>query len=101
MSETNIGTQIKLAVTLQCAGLTMDDFGFSVDFYTNPSRAVTIAKSGMIRESESQYVAIIDTADMSAGEIKMRVTADIPDDDLDGGLRKEILTQGTGISIRK
>lgn len=98
---TNAGTEIKIAVALDCGGVSMDNMRFFVDFFTNPKHKVRVGKEQMRRESAKQYVAVVDTSGMATGVVRMRVEADIPDSDCDDGYRKEIVTTSTDIFISR
>lgn len=98
---TNVGTQLKIAVALQCADLTMDDYNFTCEFFTCANHRVVVDKSEMKREASTAYIAIVDTAQLTAGEIRMRVTAIIPDEEIEGGERKEVTTTTTNIILSR
>ena len=53
----------------------------------------------MIRVDENNYIAVIDSTKIGRGIIKMKLTVEIPDGDIPGGLRKEVYTHDTGIRI--
>lgn len=97
---TNTGTEVKISVTLECGGLTMDAMDFACDFFTSSSKVVHLDKSEMTREDEKTYVAVVDTAGMASGSIQMKVRAIIPDSDCPDGKRTEIATVDTEIEIR-
>lgn len=98
---TNTGTEIKVAVSLECAGKTMDDFNFVCDFYTRRNQIARVMKSDMHRESESTYIAVVDTSLMPSGTIMMSVNAQIPDSDCADGMRTEKATICTNINIKR
>lgn len=101
MSKTLIGTQIKLSITLTCGTATMDDMEFSIDFFTSAANKITLSKSQLIREDANEYIAIIDTAELSSGSIQMKVTCRVPDEQISGGWRTEIGVADTGVKVQK
>lgn len=96
------GTIVKINVHFDRIGnLSMDNYDFSCDFYIYPNKSITIHKNKMIRLDEDNYIAVVDTAIIGAGEIIMRATAMIPDGDCPNGIRKEVAGCSTGIVIKK
>lgn len=98
--ETDVGTIYKLNVSITLpSGLTMDDVDFTCRFYTF-KQSVVISKEQMFRIDQDNYVAVLDSQLIGRGHIKNQVTVYLPDDDIDGGKRKEIYTEETTIMIR-
>ncbi|WP_288323656.1 hypothetical protein [Xylanibacter rodentium] len=97
-----IGTVLKINVHIEriCC-LTMDDYDFECEFYVYPNRKVTVAKSDMIRKNEDNYVAIVDTSVTGTGRIQAKVTAMIPDNDILDGVRREVASCSTGVTVMK
>lgn len=94
---TNVGTQVKFSISLDLpGGLTMDDIRFTAEFYVYSNRVVKVDKTGMRRLDAGNYVAVCDSADTGRGEIKLRITAYLPDGDTE---RKEIETVSTGVFV--
>lgn len=94
---TNVGTQIKFNVSLSLpGGLTMDDIRFTAEFFIYSNRVMKIDKSEMKRIDANNYVAVCDTSLTGSGEIKLRVTAYLPDAP---GERKEIETISTRVIV--
>lgn len=86
------GTEIKfnVSITPSVADYTMDDFDFVVEFYGNSGR-VSVEKDDCIRVDEDNYLAIVDTDTTGCGTLDAKVTAYIPDDDCEDGLRTEVV----------
>lgn len=98
MTRTNTGTEIKINVHFdKICRYSMSDVDFSCQFYVQRKFVVEISKDKMIKVDDDNYVAVFDTSLIGPGEIKLRVTAYIPDDDCDDGFRTEIGTIDTGI----
>lgn len=97
-----IGTELKLNIHIEPIGdITMDDYDFEVEVYCSPKRPIIISKANAIRVDSDNYVVLVDTNVVGAGELKCKVTAHIPDADFDDGLRTEIAAIDTGINIIK
>lgn len=92
---TNVGTQVKFNVSLTLpGGLSMDDIRFTIEFYVYSNRVLKVDKSEMVRIDENNYVTVCDTAITGPGEIKIKVTACIPNGDTE---RQEIETVSTKV----
>lgn len=97
-----IGTELKLNIHIEPIGeITMNDYDFEVEVYCSPKRPVMATKKDMIRIDSNNYVVLVDTNEVGAGELKCKVTAHIPDADFEDGFRTEIAAIDTGISIIK
>ncbi len=99
MEKTNTGTQLKMALNLQCAGLSAEDYDFTARFWTYTNRYVDVRKSEMAKDGTA-YIAVVDTMWLGSGELKLTVFADIPDADA-GGTRREIATCRTGVTLKE
>lgn len=97
-----IGTELKLNIHIEPMGqITMDDYDFSVEVWTSMKRIVTINKSQAIRIDDSNYVIIVDTAELGGGEVKAKVIAHIPDFDFPDTTRTEIVGMDVNIKVLK
>lgn len=100
------GTEVKLSVSIAASGLSMDDYDFECEFYPrrtgveNRRRALRKRKEDMVRVDGTSYIAVVDTAVTGPGELMCRTTAWIPDGHCDDGLRTEIQTAFTGVTLR-
>lgn len=96
----SVGTEVKINVHAEPIGrLHMDDYDFEVKFYIYTNKSVTRCKEDLIRVDRDNYIALIDSALLGAGKIKAKVTAYIPDSDFPDGLRTEVFTGTTDITI--
>jgi hypothetical protein len=95
------GTEVKLNIyNLPIGDLTMDDYSFEIEAYTpRGRRSLVFTKDQAIRVDENNYLVVIDTAMIGPGELWCRQTAQIPDNDLPDGFRKEVDAQFTGVVI--
>lgn len=97
-----LGTELKINVNIEPIGdVTMDDYDFVVEMYCSPKKVVTITKSEAIRIDNRNYVVIVDTNEVGAGELKCKVTAQVPDGDFPDALRTEVVAINTDITIIK
>ena len=97
-----LGTELKLNISITRMGdTTMDDYDFSIEAYCSQKRVVTKKKNELIRVDSDNYVALVDSADLGAGELKCKIYAHIPDSDFEDGTRTEVSMIDTGINIIK
>ena len=97
-----IPSEVKVFVNLERIGsLTMDDYDFSIECYTDMSpRVVSCAKGDALRMDEDTYFVVLDTGLLAPGMLKLRVTANIPDSEIDRA-RKEVIVFDTGKRLYK
>jgi len=96
------GTILKLAVIAELGdGIHMDDVDFESTFFHTgiTTKSQTVKKEEMIRISEDEYLACVDTSIVGVGEYCMRFTAWLPDTDVEGDLRQESVVTPTGIRV--
>lgn len=79
----------------------MDDYNFEVEVYCSPKRPIIIPKASAIRIDSDNYVVLVDTNVVGAGDLKCKVTAQVPDGDFPDLLRTEVVCIDTGINIIK
>lgn len=97
-----LGTELKLNINIEPIGnVTMDDYDFEVEIYCSSKKVVDITKKEAIRVDSNNYIILIDTNVVGAGDLKCKVIAHIPDGDFEDGLRTEISIIDTGINIVK
>lgn len=97
-----IGTELKLNIHIEPIGdTTMDDYNFEVEVYCSPKRPIIIPKANAIRIDSDNYVVLVDTNVVGAGDLKCKVTAQVPDGDFQDLLRTEVVCIDTGINIIK
>lgn len=102
MGTIGLGTELKLNLNIDPIGeITMDDYDFEVDVYCSLKKAHTVTKQDAIRVDENNYIICVDSALLGHGRVKMKVTAYIPDNDFDDGLRTEVVYMDTIIDIIK
>lgn len=95
------GTTIKMMVGIRSGLLTGDDIDFTARFYTTPSHSVVLTKQQLIRQSPTEFLAVVPTDNMRSGRIMLEVNALIPDEDCTEGVRPERETIFTGKILKK
>lgn len=97
-----VGTELKLNINIEPIGeVTMEDYDFEVEVYCSSKRPVMATKKDMIRVDSNNYVVLVDTNEVGAGDLKCKVTAQVPDGDFPDLLRTEVVCIDTGINIIK
>lgn len=97
-----IGTELKLNIHIEPIGdTTMDDYDFEVEVFCSPKKPIIIPKENTIRVDSDNYVVLVDTNVVGAGDLKCKVTAQVPDSDFADMLRTEVVCIDTGINIIK
>lgn len=98
----SIGTELKINVHLdRLDGYRMSEIDFFCEFYVYTNRKVVVKKEEMIKEDDDNYVACVDSAKLGVGKVMCRATAYIPDADFDDGIRKEVESADTNITITR
>lgn len=103
MAKVFYGTEIKLNVNIEpMDGITMDDYDFFIEVSNQLAKESTkIEKSEAIRIDANNYVVRLDTTKLGLGGLSCKVTAFLPDDDFEDGLRTEVVYVDTGITVAK
>ena len=102
VTEVFLGTELKLNVNIEPIGtVTMDSYDFEIEAYCSPKRTIIVQKNEAIRIDESNYVILVDTNVVGAGDLKCKVTAQVPDADFSDMIRTEVVAMETGIKIIK
>lgn len=97
-----IGTELKLNIHIEPIGdTTMDDYDFEVEVFCSPKKPIIIPKENTVRVDSDNYVVLVDTNVVGAGDLKCKVTAQVPDWDFPDQLRTEVVCIDTGINIIK
>lgn len=95
------GTVLKISVQADLGNVHMADVDFSCRFFKKTiGNSVITKKQDMIRISDDEYVAIVDSEIIGTGEYYVEFTANIPDTDVPSGIRKEVVTYNTGINVK-
>lgn len=101
-SSVFLGTELKLNIHIEpLDGLTMDNYDFNVDVYVSQRKMVSAKKEQCVRVDENNYIVLVDTTVIGAGDVTVKVVAQIPDSDFEDGLRTEVMQIQTGITIAR
>lgn len=96
------GTELKFNINIKpVAGYTMDDYWFECAAYCVSAKKLVIPKDHCIRLDDSNYIITVDTGYTGTGELKVQLTAQIPDEHFHDGFRTEVLQLETGITVIK
>ncbi len=88
----SVGTIYKYNVNVEpIDGLTMDEYDFTVQWYVYENRSIITKKSELIRKDSENYHALVDSSKTGAGQLKFKLTAQIPDSDCLSGFRTEVV----------
>lgn len=98
------GSEIKLNVSIDAIGqYHMKDYDFECEFYCFSNKKIVLKKEAMIMQDDDNYLAVLDSKILGKGMLKCKITAYIPDGDLNSddndGKRTEVLIIDTGIQI--
>lgn len=98
-----LGTELKLNVNINSMGdVHASGYNFTVDFFCSTKKVKSYAKEDLLPIDDDNFIALLDTTDVGAGELKCRITAYIPDEDFaDDGTRTEVLDIITDYNIVK
>jgi hypothetical protein len=97
-----LGTELKLNINIEPIGtVTMEDYDFEVEVYCSAKKVIVIPKSEAIKVDGNNYIVLVDTNVIGAGELKCKITAYIPDGDFADRKRTEVVVSTTNITITK
>lgn len=91
------GATPKYHLTIEAGALAMADYDFRVRLQRGPN-AYEVAKNEMIVDNDDYYF-IVDTTRLGLGGVRLVVVAEIPDTDVDGGVRTEIYVDDRFLEI--
>lgn len=98
----SVGTMLKIGITANIGdGIHLSDVDFSCTFY-NENRANAkqqFSKSQMIEIDDDNYMGVVDTKILGTGKYGVILDVDVPDDNVEGGYRKEVVRFSTGIKV--
>ena len=86
-----LGTELKINVHVEpIDGLHMSGYDFECVFFVYKNRSLVVRKNDMTKMDDDNYIAKVDTEKVGVGSLKMKFIAEIPDSDMNDGLRKEV-----------
>jgi hypothetical protein len=96
------GTIKKLVVTIEPIGnITLSQCDFRAIFSTYGHTPIVIDKRDAVKQSDDSYMFVVDTAKVGHGELDCQLVVWIPDADVPGMLRPEVLILNPQITIVK
>lgn len=98
-----LGTEMKLNVDIDPVGdIHASGYNFTVDFFCSTKKVKRYLKEDLLPIDDDNFIALLDTTEVGAGELKCRITAYIPDEDFENdGTRTEVLDIVTDYNIVK
>lgn len=95
-----LGSDVKFDIHVEPIGsLSMQDYDFFVEVFVRSSKILKIEKEHCVKVDADNYRVTFNTRDIGVGSVQYRVTAFIPDNDFDDGLRTEIAEGRIGLII--
>lgn len=86
-----LGTELKINVHVEpIDGMHMSEYDFECVFYVYKNRPLVVNKNEMTKVDDDNYIAKVDSAKVGVGNLLMKFVAEIPDSDMNDGLRKEV-----------
>lgn len=86
---TYVGSKLKYAVTISSPGfdITRDDLTIDI---RRGGKKIHFEKDDLIVDENDQYYVCFDSAALGPGKVEAVITAFVPDDDFDDGIRTEV-----------
>ncbi len=84
-----VGTDLKFAITINCEGFDMDSDEYELQLRCS-NKKVTLQKSDIVLGDQGEHYLLVDTTQFPSGTLRLIVTAKVPDDDFDNGIRREV-----------
>ena len=86
-----LGTELKINIHVEpIEGMHMSEYDFECVFFVYKNRPLVVKKNEMTKVDEDNYIAKVDSAKVGVGNLLMKFVAEIPDSDMNDGLRKEV-----------
>lgn len=97
-----VGAEFKVLVQVEPVDdVHMSQMDFSCSFYTDMASSYEVKKEQMIQLDDDSYIALVDSTGMNPGNLRNRITVDIPDFDFADGYRREIVDVETGVKLMR
>lgn len=95
-----LGTEFKINVHVEpIDAMHMSEYDFECVFFVYKNRPLVVKKNEMTKVDEDNYIAKVDSSKVGTGKLMMKFVAEIPDSDMNDGLRKEVELVDLDISI--
>lgn len=104
-SKVPLGIELKLNISIDpIDGIHMSEYDFEVSFFTRPSMVKVFrsrdTNTTLKKIDDDNYLVILDTKDVGPGQLKVSITAYIPDtDEINDYVRTEIIRLDPKITI--
>lgn len=87
-----VGTTLKILVEPTATGFNAAENNWSVEvrYGSQDTLYKKYEKEDLVETDDGKYIAVVDTREGVVGDVKVWVTAEIPDDDCEGGIRYEV-----------
>ena len=85
-----LGTKLKFALNISAQGFNIDEDEFCVDIRRG-DKTLHFDKDDLVVDDNDQYYVCFDSADLGGGLIEATITAFVPDDDFEDGVRTEVV----------
>lgn len=85
-----VGTKLKFAITISSPGFDIGEDDFTVDIRRG-AKMLHFEKEDLVVDENGKYYVCFDTAELGGGIIEAIITAFVPDDDFDDGIRTEVV----------
>lgn len=89
LNHAYLGTELKYALNISAEGFSMAEDNFRVELKCGP-RSIVLEKDDLTRDGEDNYYITFDSREIGPGRITAIITAYVPDEDFEDGLRTEI-----------
>lgn len=86
-----VGTELKLALTIECEGFDMDTDPWTVKVTRGNNSIICDKTQNALEDEENQWYILVDTALLGSGTYNIVVDIDVPDNDFDDGFRHEVI----------
>lgn len=101
MANSGVGTAFKLNINMEpIDNYHMEDVEWEAKVFTElGKKSVSITKDNAIKVNKDNYMIVVDSSVLGAGNYYITLTAMIPDGDIPSGRRQEVKTAFTGVTI--
>lgn len=91
MEKYYIGTELKLAFTIECEGFDMTKDHWTAKVICGGNSIICDKTQNAFMDDNNQWFILVDTALLGSGFYNVVVDIDVPDNDFDDGFRHEVI----------
>ena len=84
-----VGTKLKYAITVTSPGFNIAEDDLKVEIRRG-EKSIILNKEDLIVDENDQYYVCFDSAELGSGKVEAIITAFVPDDDFNDGIRTEV-----------